>query len=268
MNLVIGGGSYKGLIFLGVLHYLFKSGKISNITNFYGCSIGSVFGIFIIMKVEPSKLYEYIMDIQFSQYTNMDVNLLLNNFTLMGNSFFDYWETVFKTYEESEITIVEFNKKYDCKINIASSCINTRRTTIFNEEDHPDVKVFDAMVASCSIPFVFPPRKIGDCYYIDGECKCYYESFNESIDDDTVIIKLHDISFSGDAMTHFSGYIKEVLCTLTQGVELKRNDLTLTVEIPEKFLDKFDFSELSNKDKTELFLSGIRQGQIFYKDKL
>ena len=51
--------------------------------------------------------------------------------------------------------IQEFNEKYSCNINIASTCINTRQTVIFNGEDYPDVKVFDAIVASCSIPFVF-----------------------------------------------------------------------------------------------------------------
>ena len=69
-------------------------------------------------------------------------------------------------------------------------------------------------------------------------------------------------------MTYFAGYIKEILCTLTQTSDLKTNDLTLVVDIPAKFADKYDFSDISNKDKTELFLSGITQGQEFFKDKL
>lgn len=268
MNLLIGGGSYKGLIFIGSLHYLFKTGKISRIDKFYGCSIGSVIGIFMILGVEPIQLYQYIMDINFSNYTNMDVNLLLNEFTLVGNTFFDYWEKIFKTYEDVEITISEFNKKYECNINISSTCIDTRQAVIFNEEDYPNVKVFDAIVASSSIPFVFPPRKINDSYYIDGECKCYYNSFNDHIDDETIVLKLPDIKFSKDSMQNFTGYIKEVLCTLTQDIPIKNNHLTLIVKVPERFLDKFDFGDITNKDKTELFLSGIKQAEEFYAGKL
>ena len=268
MNLILGGGSYKGLIFLGVMHYLYKSNKLKNINKFYGCSIGSVIGIFIIMGVEPIEIFHQLMNIPFSNYTKMDVNLLLNDFTLVGISFFNLWKSIFIKYEDEDITIENFNKKYECKINIASTCINTRQTVIFNETDHPDVKVFDAIVASCSIPFVFPPCKIKDLYYIDGECKCYYNKFNLEIDDDTVIVKLPDIKFSEESMTYFAGYIKEILCTLTQTSDLKTNDLTLVVDIPAKFADKYDFSDISNKDKTELFLSGITQGQEFFKDKL
>lgn len=268
MNLIIGDGSYKGLIFLGVMHYLYKSNKIKKINHFSGCSIGSVIGIFLLIGLEPIEIYNELMNISFSNYTKIDVNLLLNDFTLVGVSFFDWWKSVFLKYEEITITIKEFNKKHSCNINIASTCINTRLTVIFNEEDYPDVKVFDAIVASCSIPFVFPPHKIGNLYYIDGACKCYYEKFNPTIDDDTVIVKLPDLEFSEDSMTYFIGYIKEIICTLTQNVNLKTNRLTLIVNIPDKFVNKYYFSDITNKDKTELFLSGITQGQEFFKDKL
>lgn len=268
MNLVIGGGSYKGLIFLGVLHYLYKSNKLKNIDKFYGCSIGSFIGVFLLMKVEPIEIYNQLMNISFSQYTKMNVNLLLNEFTLVGLSFFNLWRSLFITYEDENITIEEFNKKYECNVNIVSTCINTRQTVIFNETNYPNVKIFDTIIASCSIPFVFPPHKIDDLYYIDGECKCYYDKINADIDDDTIIIKLPDIKFSDDSMLYFNGYIQEILCTLTQSVDLNTNDLTLFVEIPDKFSNKHDFSDISNKNKTELFLSGITQGQEFFKDKL
>jgi len=268
MNLIIGGGSYKGLIFLGVMHYLHKSNKLKNINHFSGCSIGSIIGVFLLMGVEPIEIYNELMKVSFSNYTKMDVNLLLNEFTLVGTNFFNLWKTIFLKYEDVSISIKEFNEKYSCNINIASTCINTRQTVIFNGEDYPDVKVFDAIVASCSIPFVFPPHKIGDLYYVDGECKCYYDKFNLIIDDETVIVKLPDIKFSEESMTYFSGYMKEILCTLTQDIDLKTNDLTLVVNIPEKYVNKYDFSDLTNKDKTELFLSGITQGQGFFKDKL
>ena len=220
------------------------------------------------MNVEPIQLYNELMDISLSAYTKMDVNSLINEFTLVGSRFFDLWRSIFLKYESVDISIKEFNEKYSCNINIVSTCINTRQTVIFNGEDYPDVKVFDAIIASCSIPFVFPPYKIGDLYYVDGECKCFYDKVNDSIDDDTIIIKLPDFKFSKDSMSYFGGYIKEILCTLIQGNNLKTNNLTLIVNVPDKFVSKYDFSDLTNKDKTELFLSGITQGQEFFKDKL
>jgi len=268
MNLIICGGSYKGVIFLGVMHYLYKSNKLKNINNFSGCSIGSVIGIFLLMKIEPIEIYNELMNISLGAYTKMDINLLLTEFTLVGKRVFERWKSIFLKYEEVTISIREFNEKYSCNINIASTCINTRQSVIFNEENYPEVKVFDAMVASCSIPFVFPPHKIDNLYYVDGACKCYHDKFNLSIDDETIIVKLPDIKFSEESMTYFAGYMKEIFCTLTQNIELNTNDLTLVVNIPDKFTNKHDFSDLTNKDKTELFLSGITQGQDFFKDKL
>ena len=40
-----------------------------------------------------------------------------------------------------------------------------------NNHETPEIKLKDAIMASMSIPFLFPPVKIGDSYYIDGCCK-------------------------------------------------------------------------------------------------
>lgn len=268
MNLIIGGGSYKGLIFLGVLHYLYKTDKIGHIDNFYGCSIGSIIGVFLFMKIKPIEIFNLLQELSFTNYLNMDVTGLLNNFTLMGGKFFEFWREYFKQHENENITIKDFNKKYNCNINLFATCINTRKTVLFNEENYPDVLVLDAAIASCSIPFIFPPVKINDQYYVDGEAKSYYNILNEYITDDTIIIKLQDIKYSEESFNNLGGYIKEILCTMIQCSDLTTNNLTLVVDIPPKFKDKFDFSDLTNHDKTELFLSGIKQADDFFKHKL
>tara|TARA_E500000178_G_C16937627_1_gene714772 strand:+ start:406 stop:1212 length:807 start_codon:yes stop_codon:yes gene_type:complete len=268
MKLLLGGGSYKGLITLGVMHYLYKCNKLKNIDLFSGCSIGAVIGIFLIMGIEPIEMYNELISVEFSNYTKLDVSSLLTDFTLVGSKFFDLWKSIFLKYENDCISIKEFNKKYSCNINIASTCVNTRQTVIFNETDHPDVKVFDAILASCSIPFIFPPHKINGLYYVDGGCKCYFDKFNADIDEDTIIVKLPSIEFSEESMTNFSGYMKEIICTLTYYSDLKMNNLTLTLDIPEKYVNNHDFSNITNDDKTELFLSGITQARSFYRGKL
>ena len=46
------------------------------------------------MKVEPIEIYNQLMNISFSQYTKMDVNLLLNEFTLVGAEIEADWTAV------------------------------------------------------------------------------------------------------------------------------------------------------------------------------
>ena len=268
MNLVIGGGGYKGLIFLGVLNYLEKTKKLKNIENFYGSSIGSIICVFIAMKISPSIIYEELMKLDIKNYLKIDVNGLLTNFTLIGTKFFEYWVEYFGTYEDKLITIKEFNDKYKIKINIITTCINSRNTKILNEENTPNVKLLDAVLASCSIPFIFPPVKIDSNYYIDGDTKPWYNHINEYITEDTIIITLKDPNYNEDSMNDIMGYIREIMFTIITGDSLKSNDLSLTLDTPQEFLHKLNFEDLSGNDKTCLYLSGIKQARDFFKNKL
>ena len=123
-----------------------------------------------------------------------------------------------------------------------------------------------AIIASSSIPFIFPPQIINGKYYVDGECKCYYDKFNEFIDENCIIIKLPDSDFCASNMESITGYVREMIYTITNSVKLKTTELTLNVNLPDKYNNKIDF-DLTNKDKTELYLSGINQGQEFFCSK-
>ena len=268
MNLVIGAGSYKGLIYLGVLNYLERSQKLKNIENFYGSSIGSIICVFVAMKISPSVIYEELMSLDIKDYLKIDVNSLLTNFTLVGTKFFEYWIEYFSTYEDKLITIKDFNDKYKIKINIITTCINSRNTKIFNEDNDPNVKLLDAVLASCSIPFIFPPVKIDSNYYIDGDTKSWYKYVDEYITDNTIVIKLKDPEYDENSMNDIVGYIKELMFTVITGDCLKSNELTLNLDTPPEFKNKLNFEDLTGDDKTCLYLSGIKQARDFFKNKL
>lgn len=268
MNLVIGGGSYKGLIFLGVLHYLTKSKKLKKIENFYGCSIGSMIGILMLMDVSPENIFNELNNLNLSEYINLNINDLLTNYTLVGDRFFNYWRSYFGKLEDIKMTIKEFNKKYVCKVNIFSTCVNDRKTIIFNEDEYPDVPIIEAVIASCTIPFIFKPIKINDKYYVDGEVKCYFHELNKYITEDTIIIKLSTVKFCDESITTFAGYLKEIILTSMQDIEIIKNDLTLEIELPDKWKNKYDFADLTSYDKTELFLYGIKEASAFYANKI
>ena len=56
VNLTIGGGSLRGIAFVGSLEYLYSNNYISIIDNFYGCSVGSIIGILYLIGYKPLEI--------------------------------------------------------------------------------------------------------------------------------------------------------------------------------------------------------------------
>ena len=79
VDLTIGGGNFKGLAFLGALEYLHSMNYLTNIENFYGCSVGSMIGILYIIGFTPRELLIELQCIDFSDF--WDPNLITLNTT-------------------------------------------------------------------------------------------------------------------------------------------------------------------------------------------
>ena len=53
-------------------------------------------------------------------------------------------------------------------MNIVATNISDGTETIFNKDNTPDYDVIDCIIASCSIPGLYPPFELGNNQYIDG----------------------------------------------------------------------------------------------------
>lgn len=89
-----------------------------------------------------------------------------------------------KQKQKQQITFAELYEltKYD--LNITACCVRTKSTVIFNRNDTPNVGVVDAVVASMSIPVLYPAVTIEHEQYCDGGTlmgvPIYYEKFDVS----------------------------------------------------------------------------------------
>jgi hypothetical protein len=136
---------------------------------------------------------------------------------------------------------------------------------IFNSRDYPDIKVLDALIASCSIPFIFPPRKINDLWYVDGATKGFYNYMNSIIDDKMYVLKLNECQYCEDSMTTLFGYIKEITTTMIRDESLIPKKRTLIINLSDKYKNKVNFSDIKMSDKTELFITGLKQCELLFK---
>jgi predicted acylesterase/phospholipase RssA len=69
---------------------------------------------------------------------------------------------------DPEITFEQLRKYKATKFTVSALNITNSKLEYFNYSLTPDTKVVDAIRASCNLPVIFPPYKIGDSLYYDG----------------------------------------------------------------------------------------------------
>tara|TARA_Y100000389_G_scaffold205043_1_gene262373 strand:+ start:9542 stop:10306 length:765 start_codon:yes stop_codon:yes gene_type:complete len=164
-ELCIGGGGIDGLSFIGALEYIHQN-KLLDLKTFYGCSIGSLIGILYISGISPRDILSIVINLDISQLIKYDFSNIKTNKSLLDNKIL--MELIDNLDEYKDITIEQFSDKYKVDINIYATNINRSEYTNFNKKTFPEIRIKDAIKASMSVPFIFPPVKIRDDYYIDG----------------------------------------------------------------------------------------------------
>lgn len=267
VNLIICGGGYKGLLYLGGLHYLYNKNKLTNIENIYCSSIGSIISLLFIIGFKPVETYEFLIELNFTELFNVQFEYITckDKYCINDGKIFNILKKKINELCDNNITLKQFYEKYNININIATSCLNSRSIVLFNHINYPNVKIIDAVTASCSIPFIFAPCKIDNKYYIDGDLFFNNKYIQPLIDDNTIVFSLNKFQYKN--IDSFGNYIKEILYTIISSNDLS-GDLVLCFKIPEKFETIINFGDINNDHKVELFYSGIKQCENFYKNKL
>jgi predicted acylesterase/phospholipase RssA len=268
VNLIICGGGYKGFLYLGGLHYLINSNKLKNLEKVYCSSIGTFICTLFIIGYKPTEVYTILLELNFSELFSFQFENITkkDKYCMNNGEIFNVYKNKFSELCDKNITLKEFYEKYNIDINIATSCLNSRSMVLFNHINHPDVKILDAAIASCAIPIMFSPVKIGVNYYIDGDIFFNNNYIQNLIDDNTITFSLNITIYNN--IDSFENYVKELILTMLKTSDYLVGDLVLCFKLPEKFEKIINFSEITNDNKVELFYSGIKQSEEFYKTKL
>lgn len=168
-NLIFSGGGFKGWAYIGTLQAINELIDINNIEVVIGTSIGSVFGLFFILGIKWDYLLDYIMTLDFKEMLDIDINnILINQSLLTGVKYSEIIKEIISTKIDPEITFMDLYKY--SKILFTTNALNISNSKIeyFNYILTPDIKIIDAITASSSLPFLFPPFKINGNYYYDG----------------------------------------------------------------------------------------------------
>jgi predicted acylesterase/phospholipase RssA len=172
-NLVFSGGAFKGWAFIGTLRALEEYIEYSDIENVAGTSIGSVFGLFYILKIPWKYLLDAIMNTKFKNILDIvDINVLLSShYLIKGLMFKEYITGILKKHNiNPELTFKDLSKLSNIKLTTTALNINKYSIEYFNIDNTPNIKVIDAVIASCSIPLLFPICVIDGYSIYQNEC--------------------------------------------------------------------------------------------------
>ena len=149
IGLALGGGAAKGFAHIGVIKMLEANGFTPDVVS--GTSAGSVVGALYAGGMDPYQMQQHAVALD--EATIRDVSLFSGGI-LKGQALQDY------------VNRMVGNRPFERMrkpFAVVSTKLATGERTIFVRGN-----VGQAVRASCSIPGVFEPAKIGDALYVDG----------------------------------------------------------------------------------------------------
>ena len=262
VNLIIGGGSIKGIAYTGALEYLYTNNLLHEIKKFYGSSVGSIIGTFFCSGYKPFDILQILLNLNFEEYWDFSLDNIDKNFSIITNLLFLKIREIYSKHGDDKITFKQFYDKFNIDLNIYATSLKTRQNICFNKDTYPDLEVFTAVQASSSIPIIFPPVIINNEYFIDGCTKCIDGVCSNIIDDNpddiNYIIKAN---YKYKEINSILDYISEVInCTLQNENEIN-TEYTINVSLSSEFKNKYNFNDLNFNSKIKLYYEGLIQAK-------
>jgi predicted acylesterase/phospholipase RssA len=168
-NIVFAGGGFKGWAYIGTIKALHEYINFSQIEQIIGVSIGSFFGLMYLLNFDSDFLLDFSMNLDFKELCDIDIdNIIENQSIFVGTKFTDLIKQIISYKLDPNVTFSELKKYSNKKFTVNALNISDSKLEYFNYDLTPDIKVVDAIRASCGLPFLFPAYQINGKFYLDG----------------------------------------------------------------------------------------------------
>ena len=174
-HLVICGGGPIGLVEYGTLKYLSNNNMINykNIESIYTTSIGSIIAFIYILNFEWTWIDDFFIKRPWEKLVNFSYSAYLNIFYDKGivnkKIIINALKPLFLAKEiPLTITLLEFYNLTAIEFNIYTCNLTSFKKEKLNYINTPNLELINALYMSSSIPVLFVPLYINNCYYLDG----------------------------------------------------------------------------------------------------
>ena len=152
LGIAFGAGGAKGIAHLGIWQALNENGIRAQVVT--GCSAGSVIAACYALGKTPEWVMEQALSLKQSDFTDLSLNPLKS-------------KSIFKGEKMKAI----FNRYFgEYKIEDLKTPFSVVATDLITGKLHEFTggSLTTAVLASCSIPIVYPPVEVGDMTLVDG----------------------------------------------------------------------------------------------------
>jgi NTE family protein len=258
-NILLSGGGTRGLCYVGILKYLEEKNIIEHIQNILGVSIGSLFGLMIILDIKSKQLRYLINFLNDDDMKDININNILNFFMNYGIDSGIKLEKFIKACIKVKLNNenATFTDLYNYKPNKRLLILGTEMTTYkkewFSYEHTPNFEIWKAIRLSCSFPIYFNPVRIDNKLYVDGGVICNYpiDYFKNDLDNTIGIVFKDKYEHNQIKIENFKEYFTTLLNILRNTFEDHLVDIyrdnTITINTSNDVLDYRLSMELKEK---------------------
>ena len=162
VTMVLGGGGMKGLAHIGVLKVLARHGITP--TQYVGTSVGSLIGALAAGGMAPEEIERLALSVRRAEILDYDwLGMLLrrgrNRSIYRGKAYHDWVRRILPVDRFDQVK----RPLYVTTVNV-----NDGNEVVWGMPGLDDVPIHDAVVASCAVPGIYPPKQIRGHWFVDG----------------------------------------------------------------------------------------------------
>jgi len=162
LTVVLGGGGVKGLAHIGALKVFHRYGLVPD--EFVGTSVGGFIAALAAGGLTPREIEEVALGMRRKDI--LDYNWL-GLLWKRGRARSLYRGKALHDFIRRTLPVDRFDQLlmplYLTSVDLASA-----REVIWGMPGYTEIPIHDCVVASCAIPGIFPPKKIGKYHFVDG----------------------------------------------------------------------------------------------------
>lgn len=270
-NLVISGGSVKGISHIGAVKHLIdeKLLDFSKLKSVAGTSAGSLFGLLIVLGFEIEEIWNFIYCLDMKKIVKPDFFMFLNKCGVeSGQTIHNLFEEILT--KKTGIKHINFRQLFELtKIHfiVVGSCLTTKEVIYYDHINTPTFKVSMAIRISISMPGFFVPVTIDDKKYIDGGILNNYPMnlFEDRIDETIGILICNEYSTNYNyPEEYFMAVMNLFMHNYYQKTFEQYKENTIYVKESPENVNAFNFN-VDSKTKLNLYNNGIASAEEFVK---
>lgn len=280
-NLVLSGGSVKGVAYIGCIKLLEEKGIISQFKNLIGSSIGAIVCLMICIGLTSAEINSFMQRI-FKEYqtTSPNIDNIINIFNSMGlddgsiitKAVVDMLHTKYNLFD---ITFMELAKRCGKNLVVCGTNLSNATTTYFNVDTHPNMSVIKAIRISISIPFIFTPVVYENAIYADAALFNNFpiDYFDGCLPQNTLGFVIDSVKENFDASS--MNIVKYISCLIDahfykiNGLDFecyKNNNKLVILKLPANSTYHFDFKQFKFDLNTNEYNSYVLHGYEITKE--